>query len=285
MKPPIFTTVMDKYFWLDGGSMFGVVPRVVWERFHPADERHRIQIATRSLVVRHNGRVILCDMGIGNKLSAETIEFYRVDMRNGDLYTRLFEIGIERGDVTDVFFTHLHFDHAGCATIFDDSGKVVPAFPNATYYVQRAQYEWAINPVERDRDSYNPADFVPLYGAGQLKLLEGAEEVIKGVSVEPLGGHTPGMQLIRFDFAGASVVYTGDLFPFASHLRPSWIMAYDLNPLKTLEEKKRIMERAERERWILVYEHDPDFTATTVIKHPRKNSWQASEKITLEELG
>ncbi len=252
-------------FKLDGGAMFGVVPKVLWEKTNPADEKNRIDMALRSLLLVGDNRVILVDTGIGDKLPPKLMSIYQVDYSRRNTEKSLERVGINRTDVTDVILTHLHFDHAGGATRLDDNGNVVPAYPNATYYIQKGQFAWGKKPSERDRASFFPENYLPLKEAGQLKLLDGSTELFPGIEVRALFGHTPAMQVVRVYSARQTLLYCADLIPTASHIPLPWIMAYDLNPLLTLEEKKDILPTAVSENWILMYEHDPFHAASRVV--------------------
>ncbi len=252
-------------FKLDGGAMFGVVPKVLWEKTNPADEKNRIDMALRSLLIVGEGRVILVDTGIGNKLPEKLMRIYGVDYSEFSTEKALVKAGISFDDVTDVILTHLHFDHAGGATRLDEKGQVRPTFPNATYYIQKGQFAWGKKPSERDRASFFPENYLPLKEAGQLKILEGSQELFPGIEVRALFGHTPAMQVVRISDNTQTLLYCADLIPTASHIPLPWIMAYDLNPLLTLEEKKDILPTAVKENWILMYEHDPYHAATRVV--------------------
>ncbi len=252
-------------FKLDGGAMFGVVPKVLWEKTNPADGKNRIDMALRSLLLVSEGRVILVDTGIGNKLPEKLMSIYSVDYSEFSTEKALAQAGLTPDDVTDVILTHLHFDHAGGATRLDEKGQVRPTFPKATYYIQKGQYAWGKKPSERDRASFFPENYLPLEEAGQLKILEGSQELFPGIEVRALFGHTPAMQVVRISDGEQTLLYCADLIPTASHIPLPWIMAYDLNPLLTLEEKKDILPTAVKENWILMFEHDPVHAAGRVV--------------------
>ncbi len=252
-------------FRLDGGAMFGVVPRVLWEKKKQPDERNRIAMATNLLLIQENNRTILVDTGIGTKSDEKFKKIYAID----DAYhvvAALQQVGIAPEAVTDVILTHLHFDHAGGATRYSDAGEVVPTFPNARYYVQKAQYEWALNPSEKDRASFLAENYVPLFEAGQLELLESDGEIFPGISVITVTGHTPGQQMVRVQGGGQTLLFAADLIPLEPHLSIPWIMAYDLYPLETLQEKKRILQQAVAEDWIIIFEHDPEVPAGRIMQ-------------------
>ncbi len=258
-------TVHTGFVSLDGGAMFGVVPKVLWSKTNPADELNRIQLALRTMVIKGNDRLILIDAGVGTKMNEKLQKIYNVDHQEHDLEQGLAEKGITFDQVTDVIITHLHFDHVGGATI-EENGVVKPTFPNAKYYVQGEQWYWANHPSEKDRASYLPENFKPVEEAGQLVELDGPRELFPGIEMLVMYGHTHGMQLPKISDGQSTLLYCADLIPTASHIPLPWIMAYDNNPLITLEEKKRLLPKAVKENWILVFEHDPFRPAGTVVE-------------------
>ncbi len=258
-------TIETGYVSLDGGAMFGVVPKVLWSKTNPADELNRIVLAMRTMVIRGNNRLILVDTGVGHKLSEKLSKIYNVDHKKHDLEKDLQAHGLAVDDFTDVIITHLHFDHTGGATAMRN-GKVQPTFPNAKYYVQAEQWYWANNPSEKDRASYMPENFKPIEEAGQLVQLDGPKELFPGIEVLVMFGHTHGMQLVKISDGRQTLLYCADLMPTASHIPLPYIMAYDNNPLITLEEKKRLLPQAVKENWILIFEHDPFRAAGRVIE-------------------
>jgi len=251
-----FDVITDGQFKLDGGSMFGVVPRVMWERSHEPDEKNRIDLSLRCLVVRHDDRVILVDTGIGDRWSEKHIGIFAINRRPRQLVEELHDLGLVPADITDVVLTHLHFDHCG-GTIVEGADGLEPLFANARHWIQGKHWRWAHQPSERDRASFRLDDFHVLEERGQLELISGAGEIIPGVWVTPVHGHTPGQQVVEFHAGDGVVAYVGDLLPFASQLHVPWIMGFDLNPLLTLEEKKQFLSRATEEDFLLVFEHDP----------------------------
>jgi len=250
-------------FALDGGAMFGVVPKPLWNKTNPADEQNRIELALRALLIVGKGRVILVDTGIGTKFNEKQRAIYKVDHSRFDLASSLRKVGVSFAEITHVILTHLHFDHAGGATTLE-GGRLKPTFPNATYIVQRRNFEWALNPSERDRASYFRDDFAPLKEHGVLELRDGTGELFPNIALEVVNGHTPGQQLVRISDGRATLLYCADLVPTTSHLALPYIMAYDLFPLTTLEEKKTYLCRASDEEWTLFFEHDPDTEAARV---------------------
>ncbi len=249
-------------FKLDGGSMFGIIPKVLWEKTNKADELNRIKLAARCLLIIGNGKVILVDDGNGNKVTKKFIEIYDLDTTN-NLYSSLKKFDITPGDITDVVLSHLHFDHAGGSTIIEN-GVLKPAFPNAMYHVQRSQWENALNPTERDRASYIQQDFLPIKEYGRLNLIEGEIDLFSQISIIVSNGHTPGLQLLKISDSEQTLFYAADLMPCTSHIPLPYIMGFDLNPLITLADKKRILKQAAEGNWIIFFEHDPDIIAGKV---------------------
>jgi glyoxylase-like metal-dependent hydrolase (beta-lactamase superfamily II) len=243
--------------------MFGIVPWVFWSRTNPPDDRQRIQLAARSLLIRGDGRTILVDNGNGDKWNDKLKDIYRLDTSGGDLQRSLAAAGVRPEEVTDVILTHLHFDHAGGSTVRRD-GRLVPAFPNATFYVQRDHWEWSKQPTDRDRASFMPDDYLPLWEAGVLELVDGQREIFPGIEMVVCNGHTTAQQLPKISDGTTTLLFCCDLIPTATHVPYPYIMGYDLRPLVTLEEKKRILPRAHAEGWVLFLQHDPNFQAVTL---------------------
>lgn len=245
---------------LDGGAMFGVVPKPLWERRIPADDRNRIPLGMRCLLVEHDDGLVLVDTGLGNKEPPRFRDIYGVDNAGADGRTRLEDglraLGYEAEDVRRVVLTHLHFDHAGGTTYHDADGALRLSFPKARHSVQRGEFEYATHPNERTGASYLPPNFVPLAEAGLLDLVDGETEIVPGVRVIPAPGHTPFHQIVRIESAGETLAFLADLVPTAAHLPLPWIMGYDVEPLVTLETKRRVLGQAEAEGWLLAFEHD-----------------------------
>lgn len=251
--------VRDGSISLDGGAMFGVVPRPLWEKKFPPDERNRIQLAVRCLLIIDGDRRVLVDDGVGAQWDGKHRDMYGIDHGGTNLDRELLRAGLTRADITDVVLTHLHFDHAGGTT---RDGAL--AFPNATYHLQRRHWKWAHQPSEKDAGSFRHADFAPLESSGRLHLLEGATELYEGIHLFVSEGHTVGLQLVRIESGDQTMVYCGDLVPTTSHLRAPWVAAYDLYPLTVVEEKKQLLAQALEEKWVLFFEHDPHVAACTV---------------------
>jgi glyoxylase-like metal-dependent hydrolase (beta-lactamase superfamily II) len=245
---------------LDGGAMFGVVPKPLWERRIPADERNRIQLGMRCLLVEHDDGLVLIDNGAGNKENPKFHDIYGIENAGADgrtlLEDALASLGFAPGDVTLMIDTHLHFDHAGGNTWVDPAGVVQPTFPHARYVVQRGELEWATHTNERTAASYFPHNWEPVRAAGRLDLLDGEVELRPGIRVMPTPGHTPHHQGVLLSSGGERAFFVADLVPTVAHLPLPWVMGYDVQPLVTLETKRRILARAADEQWLLVFEHD-----------------------------
>jgi glyoxylase-like metal-dependent hydrolase (beta-lactamase superfamily II) len=250
-------------FALDGGAMFGVVPKTLWEKTNPPDGRNRIRLAARALLVRGGGRTILIDTGNGQKFNEKLTSIYAIDTSSYDIVSSLARHGVAPADVTDVILTHLHFDHAGGSTMLVN-GEAVPAFPRARYYVQREHWEAAQHPTERDRASFFTEDFMPLVRNGVLDFTEGEGELFPGISFRLVHGHTSALQCPVVTDGSTTLFYCADLVPTTSHLPLPWIMAYDLRPLVTLEEKRKILHKAVDAGWIIFFEHDATVAAARV---------------------
>ena len=248
---------------LDGGAMFGVVPKPLWERRIPADARNRIPLALRCLLVETPDELVLIETGLGNKENDKFLDIYGVDNASSHpahpdrLQQLITEAGFRPEDVGVVIDTHLHFDHAGGNTFRDAEGRVRVAFPNARYVVQRGEWEWAHRANERTSASYLPDNYEPVMAAGQLDLVEGDVEIVPGISVMRTPGHCPHHQSVVLRSGGETACFLADVMPTFAHLPLPWVMGYDVEPLVTLESKRALLERAVDERWLLVSTHDP----------------------------
>ncbi len=250
-------SVQTGLFKLDGGAMFGVVPKPLWTKTNPADEINRIDMCTRALLLDKGDKKILVDTGIGNKLSEKLNKIYDVDYSTYTLEKSLAELGLTKDDITDVILTHLHFDHAGGNTIKNENDEIVPAFPNAVYHVQKNHYRWAMSPSERDQASFFPENYKPLDDLKVLKFTEGITKFDDVITLLPVNGHTRHMQLVKLSDGHNTILYLADLIPTAGHIPVPYIMGYDLFPLTTLEEKKRILHDIAENEWMIAFEHDP----------------------------
>jgi glyoxylase-like metal-dependent hydrolase (beta-lactamase superfamily II) len=246
------TVVSDGGYYLDGGAMFGVVPKVLWDRKFKADELNRLRLGLTSLVVRTGDHNVLIETGIGNKLAEKQQKIYENDAH---LLRALDEAKIAPDEIDIVINTHLHFDHCGWNTHYKD-GRPVPTFPRARYYVQRGEWLHAQEQHERDRVSYISDNYNPLIETGQMQLLEGDGEICPGISVRVSPGHTRDHQSVIVRSGGKTACYIGDLIPTAYHLPPTWVMAYDLFPLECIANRHKFYEEAVPERWICVFTHD-----------------------------
>lgn len=255
------TPLLDGRFRLDGGAMFGVVPKPLWSRRAPADDRNRISLAMRPLLVRRAGSpVMIIDAGVGAKMDPKSADIYAID-RSIDVESSLGEAGLTRADVGVVLASHLHFDHAGGFTALDASGRVAPAFPNARYLVNRGEWEDATHPHERNRASYLQSDFVPLADAGVVDFTDDNAAIADGVRVRRTGGHTRFHQIVYLESEGRTAVFTADLMPTAAHVDVPWIMGYDLYPMETLEFKRAFVRQAIEREYLIFFEHDPEIAA------------------------
>lgn len=256
--------VSDGKFWLDGGTMFGVVPKVMWDKLNPADDLNRIELGLNCLLIQTPDNKILVDTGIGEKLKERFKDIYRVE-RDFSLIEVLHRRGIEPEDIDKVINTHLHFDHCGGNTV-KKGGKSVPTFPNAQYIIQRQEWYDAIHPNERTKASYLKENFVPLEENAQLLLVDGEQEVSKGVKVIVTNGHTQGHQSVLIESNGSKAIYFGDLIPTTSHIKIPYVMGYDLFPLDIIKKKKDILQTALGEHWLLIFEHDPKTTFAYIVE-------------------
>ena len=252
--------LLDTYFRLDGGAMFGVVPKPLWERRAPADDRNRIPLATRPLLVRFGSRRLIIDGGIGDKMDAKSVEIYAIDASR-NLEQSLVAVGESSASIDIALASHLHFDHVGGFTARDAGGALRPRFPNARYVARTAEWEDATHPHERNRASYLQENFVPLHEAGVLQLVDGDAEIIPGVRVVRSGGHTMHHQVVRIDSGNKTAVFAADMIPTTAHIDEPWIMGYDLYPMDTLAFKRTFIREAIDREYVIFFEHDPKIAA------------------------
>ncbi|MCB2204426.1 MBL fold metallo-hydrolase [bacterium] len=269
------------HFKLDGGAMFGVVPKNLWERKNPADAQNRIEMTMRTLVLRDAEHTILVDAGVGRKDSGKFQDIFAIEFDEVSLERGLKQLGIAPADVTDLIATHLHFDHIGGAVIRENDSLRL-TFPNAMHHVQREQWTWACNPSQRDRASYMPDNFRPIEDAGKLQLLDGNEELLPGLQLEVVNGHTFGQQIVRIVDGDQSLVFAADLIPMCSHVPDAWIMGYDLQPIVTLGEKQQMLKRAVESGDVLLFEHDRAIPAS-LVEHGEKG-YRAAHEGKLEDV-
>lgn len=245
---------------LDGGAMFGVVPKTLWSRRIEADEKNRIALGMRCLLIEHDDGLVLIDTGSGNKETPKFHDIYAIENRGADGRTALEDgiraAGFSPDDVKLVINTHLHFDHAGGNSWRAPSGEILPTFPNARYVVQAGERAYAEQPNERTTASYFPPNWAPIVAADRFDVVTGAREIVPGISVRPTPGHTPHHQSVLVRSAGETLCFLGDVVPTTHHLPLPWIMGYDVEPLVTLESKRALLADALREDWLLMFEHD-----------------------------
>jgi glyoxylase-like metal-dependent hydrolase (beta-lactamase superfamily II) len=270
-----FQILTDGNFRLDGGAMFGVIPKPMWERVAPADQRNRITLAMNSLLIRTGGKIILVETGAGDKWDAKRRDIYAFEGKR--LPEQLAEHGVEPEDVDIVVNTHLHFDHCGWNTRVVD-GKVVPTFPNARYVVHRGQFDHARHPTERDQASYFAENYEPIAAGDRWDLVSSQSDfnVVPGVDLMATTGHTTDMMCVRLSGSGQTAVFLADLVPTAAHLGLPWIMGFDLYPMMTLDAKKKWLPEIAREGWLAIFGHD--------TKMPAARLRQEGGKITAEAL-
>jgi glyoxylase-like metal-dependent hydrolase (beta-lactamase superfamily II) len=258
--------VPDAEFRLDGGAMFGVVPRALWAQSCPPDEHNRIRMNMNCLFVEAGRERIIVETGIGDKWSEKHAAMYGITRRRPLADSVKAITGYDAGEITIVVNTHLHFDHAGGNTVRDGAGEIVAAFPNARYFVSRDEHEHAESPHERDRASYLPENWRPLSESGQLELKEATYEVAPGLRMETVAGHSRTMQCTRLERGGQTLFGFADLVPMRAHVAPAWIMGYDLYPVETLEAKRRLLPQAARENWLCLFYHEPGDALCRVVE-------------------
>ena len=253
-------TLADGFLGLDGGAMFGTVPRVLWEKRLPPDDANRIPLSMRPLIVRSDRHTMIIDAGCGDKWDAKNRDIFKLDRRY-HLDHALAEAGLSADDIDIVLASHLHWDHVGGFTRVDKSGAVVPRFPKAKYIAHRAEWEDATHPHERSRASYVQQDFVPLMAAGVLTLVDDGAEIIPGVTYRRSGGHCAHHQVVMIESAGKTAVFTADMYPTSVHVPDPWLMGYDLYPMDTLAFKRAFVREAIERNYLIFFEHDPSMAA------------------------
>ncbi|MBI1192461.1 MAG: MBL fold metallo-hydrolase [Bacteroidetes bacterium] len=247
-------TVSAGYLKLDGGAMFGVVPKTMWSRIMEPDAQNRITWAMRCLLVEEGNRRLLIDTGMGTKQDAKFRAHF--EPQGPDVLQSLAALGLAPEDITDVLLTHLHFDHAGGA-VTRQADALVPAFPRATYWSHRDQWQWAVQPSPKDKGSFLTENFLPLEQSGQLQFAEAGQEILPGLWVETAFGHTEAMLIPHLRYKNRTLVYLADLQPSVAHFPLPWVMAYDIRPLQTMQERGVFLEKAMAEDYLFFFEHDP----------------------------
>jgi glyoxylase-like metal-dependent hydrolase (beta-lactamase superfamily II) len=262
--------VPDTEFRLDGGAMFGVVPRALWSKVSPPDEDNRVRLNMNCLFVETETERILIETGAGDKWSPRHEAMYGIRRERPFSETLRAIAGVGAEEISIVVNTHLHFDHAGGNTKLDAAGRIVPTFPNARYFVSRAEYEHALQPHERDRASYLPENWQAIEKSGQLELKEANYEVAPGLQMETIAGHSRTMQCARLTRGGQTLFCFADLVPTRAHIPLAWIMGYDLFPVETLEAKKHLLPQAARENWLCLFYHDAEAPLGRVVEEDGK---------------
>ncbi len=285
-------SINHSFFKLDGGAMYGVVPKSLWNKLNPADENNLCNWALRSLLIEDDNKLILIDTGMGFKQDEKFFGHYGMS-GTIDLDTELQGLGFTRNDITDVFHTHLHFDHCG-GSIEKQGDRLVTAFPNATYWSNPIHWDWAVNPNDREKASFLKDNILPIQASGQLKMIDaptneftkdGLLEKVpftQNMSIRFVNGHTKSMMLPQINYNGKTIIYMADLLPSASHIPLPYIMGYDMFPLTTLKEKKSFLQEAAEKDYILFFEHDPSIECCTV--HQTEKGIRMNQVIRLADL-
>lgn len=272
------------FFKLDGGAMFGVVPKSMWNKLNPADENNLCNWALRCLLIEDDGRLILVDNGLGDKQDEKFFSHYHLN-GNDTLDRSLDKIGFDKEDITDVLLTHLHFDHCG-GSIIRKGNSLVSAFPNATFWSNERHWKWATEPNEREKASFLRENILPIRESGKLEMItvkeKGLTDFTKNISIRFSYGHTEAMMLPQIRNAGKTIVYMADLLPSSAHIPIPYVMAYDMFPLTTLLEKKSFLKEAVENEYILVFEHDPFIECCTV--HETEKGIRMKESFTIASL-
>ena len=267
-------------FGLDGGAMFGIIPKPIWERKAQPDGLNRIKMVTRSLLLSSEDRKILVDTGNGTKWEEKYKDMYNIDTGRYNIEKSLKKYGFSAEEITDVICTHLHFDHVGGNTKID-SGKIVPTFPNAKYWVTKENWKLANHPSQKDAGSFMENDWKVLAENGMINVIDGRETFIEGIDTLVTHGHTPGLLHPIISDGSNKLFYGADIFPLAAHIPIPWVMAYDVKPVITMEEKQKLLPQMQYENWILFFEHDPIFQACTV--HKEGKHYKVNDKVCISD--
>lgn len=267
-------------FSLDGGAMFGIIPKPIWEREAPSDALNRIDMVTRSLLLCSDEKKILIDTGNGTKWEEKYRDIYNIDTSRYNIENSLTKYGFSADDITDIINTHLHFDHAGGNTKIDD-GSIVPTFPNAKYWVTKEHWELANHPSQKDSGSFIEHDWKVLAENGMIETVNGNEPFIKGIDSYITQGHTAGLLHPMISDGTKTLFYGADIFPLAAHISIPWVMAYDVQPVVTMKEKEILLPKMQDEEWILFLEHDPNIQACTV--HQDGKHFKMNESVLISE--
>ena len=269
------------HFKLDGGAMFGVVPKSIWNKLNPADENNMCSWAMRCLLIEDGNRLILVDNGMGNKQDAKFFGYYYLH-GNDTLEKSLNKYGFSSNDITDMVLTHLHFDHCGGSINYNtDRTKLEPAFKNARYYCNKKHWEWAVNPNPREKASFLKENILPIQESGQLNFIDDSTELIPGLNFMEVNGHTEAMMLPIINYKNTTIAYMADLIPSTGHITIPYLMGYDIRPLETMKEKQTILNKALENNWTLFFEHDPTIECVNLTRTEKgitkKDSFLLSE--------
>lgn len=277
-------TIETGRFRLDGGAMFGVVPKTLWSRQIEVDDKNRIPMAMRCLLIesRETRKTYLVDNGVGTKFNEKMSAIYDINFEHSDLHSSLEYHGFSPSDITDIIFTHLHFDHCGGTTFYNDNGDLEHTFKNATYHVTNNHWETATNPNAREKASFLSENIEPLRNSDRLNLIGDNHQFEEGLSAIPVYGHTKGQQLPQIEDGEKTIVFTADLIPTHVHIPLPWVMGYDMYPVQTLEEKKTFLDDAVEKKWYLFLEHDAREECIQIEKQEGK--YRVSQTLTLDEL-
>ncbi len=263
--------ISDGTLRLDGGAMFGIVPKTIWEKVAIPDEKNRILVGLNCLLVRTPQHNILIDTGVGEKWTEKQSSIYAIS-HPPTILSSLETLGLSANDITIVINTHLHFDHAGGNTYFDSDKRIHPTFPKASYYIQKTEYEHALNPHERDKASYLKENWEVLVENNQLHFTQETQEIVPGVTVFRVPGHNLDTQLIKITHGDTTVVFLADIIPTIAHLPIAWVMGYDLYPVELMEQKKILLAQAASQNWICIFEHETKIPAGRIIE--KQNTYQ-----------
>lgn len=268
-------------FMLDGGAMFGVVPKTLWSRQIPSDDKNRIPMAMRCMLIKSEktGKIYLIDNGSGHKFNEKMEKIYSLDYNHSDLISSLAKAGVNPEDITDMVFSHLHFDHCGGTTNYDESGNLIEVFPNARYYVNERHWETANNPNAREKASFFAENIDPIKNSGRLQLLGDRHTFEEGFDTVAMDGHTVGQQLPIFSDGVRTIIYAADLFPTFAHVPLPWVMGYDMAPIQTLKEKEEFLKSAADNKWYIFLEHDAEHEVITIKEENGKFSMDKSLKL------
>jgi glyoxylase-like metal-dependent hydrolase (beta-lactamase superfamily II) len=275
------TAINSGHFKLDGGAMFGVVPKSIWNRLNPADDSNMCSWALRCLLIEEGNKLILVDNGMGNKQDAKFFSFYYLH-GNDTLENSLKNAGYSPDDITDMVLTHLHFDHCGGSIKHDANGKLVPAFKNATYHCNKDHWDWATHPNAREKASFLKENILPIQESGRLSFIDESTSLIPNLSFIEVNGHTEAMMLPLVKCGNETVLYAADLIPSSHHVPLPYVMGYDVRPLETLKEKERILGMAAEHKWKLFFEHDPVVECVSVER--TEKGVRKKEEMKLAEL-